>query len=170
MLDVQIPQLFVPGAPQQQIVAVVVHLHHQGEQLLPFPSHLLYIHKGVKLRPLHPFLIRELQPQGAGLQVFHQLGGQLVGHELPDLFLLVVPFLWLQHLQVVGHLLILVLNCHTVWTVAVFVNNGDVRPLFHQPAHHGEILMPSRFGDSGGGVRKHHVRLVVIDVCPFFQK
>ena len=30
--------------------------------------------------------------------------------------------------------------------------------------------MPSRFGDSGRGVRKHHVRLVVIDVCPFFQK
>ena len=34
-----------------------------------------------------------VQTQGAGLQVFHQLGGQLVGHELPDLFLLVVPFL-----------------------------------------------------------------------------
>ena len=30
--------------------------------------------------------------------------------------------------------------------------------------------MPSRFGDSGRGVRKHHVRLVVINVCPFFQK
>ena len=30
--------------------------------------------------------------------------------------------------------------------------------------------MSDSFGDSGGGVRKHHVRLVVIDVCPFFQK
>ena len=29
----------------------------------------------------HPLLLRELQPQGAGRQVFHQLGGQLVGHE-----------------------------------------------------------------------------------------
>ena len=27
----------------------------------------------------------------SGLQVFHQLGGQFIGHELPDLFLLIVP-------------------------------------------------------------------------------
>ena len=170
MLYVQIPQLFVPGAPQQQIVAVVVHLHHEGEQLLPFPGHLLHIHEGVELRPLHQFPLWKFQPQGAGLQVFHQLGRQLVGHELPDLFLFVVPVLRLQRLQVVGHLLILVLNCHTVRPVAVFVNKGDIRSLFHQPAHHGEIVGAGGLGDRGGGVREHHVRLVVIDVCPFFQK
>ena len=170
MLDVQIPQLFVPGAPQQQIVAVVVHLHHQGEQLLPFPGHLLHIHEGVELRPLHPFLIRELQPQGAGLQVFHQLGGQLVGHELPELLLLVVPFLRLQGLQVVGQLLILVLHRHGVRPVAVFVSNGDVGSLLHQPAHHGKIVRAGGLGDRGGGVREHHVRLVVIDIRPFFQQ
>ena len=81
-----------------------------------------------------------------------------------------MPFLRLQGFQVVGHLLILVLHRHGVRPVAVFVSNGDVGSLLNEPAHHGEILMPSRFGDSGGGVRKHHVRLVVIDVCPFFQK
>ena len=170
MLDIQIPQLFVPGAPQQQIVAVVIHLHHQGEQLLPFPGHLLHIHEGVELRPLHPFLIRELQPQGAGLQVFHQLGGQLVGHELPDLFLLVVPFLRLQGFQVVGQLLIFVLHRHGVRPVAVFVSNGDVGSLLNEPAHHREIVGAGGLGDRGGGVREHHVRLVIIDVCPFFQK
>ena len=36
--------------------------------------------------------------------------------------------------------------------------------------HHGEIFVSDSFSDSGGSVRKHHVRLVVIDVCPFFQK
>ena len=82
----------------------------------------------------------------------------------------VVPVLRLQRLQVVGHLLILVLNCHTVRPVAVFVNKGDIRSLFHQPAHHGEIVGVGGLGDRGRGVRKHHVRLVVIDVCPFFQK
>ncbi|CAN4035986.1 N-acetylmuramoyl-L-alanine amidase AmiA, partial [Dysosmobacter welbionis] len=170
MLDIQIPQLFVPGAPQQQIVAVIVHGRHQGEQLLPLPGHLLHIHERVELCPLHPFLLRELQPQGAGLQVFHQPGRQLIGHELPELFLLVVPFLRFQGFQVVGQLLILVLHRHGVRPVAVFVSNGDVGSLLNEPAHHGKIFVSDSFGDSGGGVRKHHVRLVVIDVCPFFQK
>ena len=31
MLDVEIPKLLVFGVPQQQVVAVVVHLHHEGE-------------------------------------------------------------------------------------------------------------------------------------------
>ena len=75
---------------------MAVSYTHLGEQLLPFPGHLLHIHEGVEFRPLHPFLLRELQPKGPGLQVFHQLGRQLVGNELPDLFLLVVPFLRLQ--------------------------------------------------------------------------
>ena len=81
-----------------------------------------------------------------------------------------MPFLRFQGLQVVGYLLILVLHRHGVRPVAVFVSNGDVGSLLNEPAHHGEIFVSDSFGDRGGGVRKHHVRLVVIDVCPFFQK
>ena len=82
----------------------------------------------------------------------------------------VVPVLRLQRLQVVGQLLIFVLHRHGVRPVAVFVGNGDVGPLFHEPAHHREIVGAGGLGDRGGSIREHHVRLVVIDVCTFFQQ
>lgn len=53
---------------------------------------------------------------------------------------------------------------HTVGTVAVFVNQGDVRPMFHQPVHHGKIVRAGDQGDGGGGIREHHVQLVVTDI------
>ena len=46
----------------------------------------------------------------------------------------------------------------------------SVGSLLNEPAHHREIFVSDSFSDRGGGVRKHHVRLVVIDICPFFQK
>ena len=96
MLDVQIPEFLISGTPQQQIVAVIVHFRHKGEQLFSFPGHLLHIHVGVKLRPFHQLPLRKFQAQGAGFQIFHQLGRQLVRHELTHLFLFVMPALRLQ--------------------------------------------------------------------------
>ena len=54
-----------------------------------------------------------------------------------------------------------------VGPVAVFIRDGDVGPLLHQPAHHRKIVVPCRFGDRGGSVGEHHVRLVVVDIGPF---
>ena len=74
MLNVQIPEFLISGTPQQQIVAVIVHFRHKGEQLFPFPGHLLYIHVGVKLRPFHQLPLRKFQAQGADITIPDKYG------------------------------------------------------------------------------------------------
>ena len=54
-------------------------------------------------------------------------------------------------------------------TALEWVSNGDVSSLLNEPAHHGEIVGAGGLGDRGRGIREHHVRLVVIDIRPFFQ-
>ena len=48
-------------------ILLIVHFRHKGEQLFPFPGHLLYIHVGVQFRPFHQFPLWKFQTQGAGL-------------------------------------------------------------------------------------------------------
>ena len=170
MLGVQIPEFPVSGAPQKQIVAVVVHPRHEREQLSPFPLHFLQIHVGAELHPLHPFLLRKFEPQRTGFQVIHQFDGQLVGGQLAGFFLLAVQIFRLQGSQIVGHFLVFVADRHRVGAVSVFVREGNVRPVLKEPAHHGEIVGAGRLGNRRGGIRIDHVRQMVVDVCAFFQK
>ena len=68
-----------------------------------------------------------------------------------------------------GFLLLAVLSI-VLGIVMILDPFGTMETLLNEPANHREIVGAGGLGDRGGGVREHHVRLVVIDIRPFFQQ